>query len=88
MPRYSVAVVALLALAGCKSTPEPVVVPEVVKVIVREYVPVPEELTRPCPVAELADRTVESVVEVANARRVSLEQCNEQLRRIRELAGE
>lgn len=88
MPRYSVAVVALLALAGCKSTPEPVVVPEVVKVIVREYVPVPEELTRPCPVAELADRIVESVVEVANARRVSLEQCNEQLRRIRELAGE
>lgn len=84
MSRYP-AVVVLLALAGCQSTPETVVVPEVVKVVVREYVPVPEELTRPCAVAELEDRTVESVVEASNARKISLEQCNEQLRRIREL---
>lgn len=88
MSRYPLAVAGLLALVGCQSTPAPVVVPEVVKVVVREYVPVPEELTRPCAVAELEDRTVESVVEAANARKVSLEQCNEQLRRIRELADD
>ena len=84
MPRYPLAL-ALLALAGCQSAPERVVVPEVVHVTVPKYITPPAELTRPCPVAELQGRTVADVVEAANARKVSLEQCNEQLRQIRNL---
>ena len=79
------AVIALLALAGCQSAPERIVVPEVVHVTVPKYITPPAELTRPCPVAELQGRTVADVVEAANARKVSLEQCNEQLRQIRNL---
>ena len=79
------AAVALLALAGCQSAPERIVVPEVVHVTVPKYITPPAELTRPCPVAELEGRTVADVVEAANARKVALEQCNEQLRQIRNL---
>ena len=81
-----IAALALLALAGCASTPpERIVVPEVVHLTVPKYITPPAELTRPCPVAELQGRTVADVVEAANARKVALEQCNEQLRQIRRL---
>lgn len=79
------AAVALMTLAGCQSAPERIVVPEVVHVTVPKYITPPAELTRPCPVAELEGRTVADVVEAANARKVALEQCNEQLRQIRKL---
>jgi len=79
------AAIALLTLAGCQSAPERIVVPEVVHVTVPKYITPPAELTRPCPVAELQGRTVADVVEAANARKVALEQCNEQLRQIRNL---
>lgn len=85
MPKYPAAVAAVMLLAGCQSTPERIVVPEVVHVTVPKYITPPAELTRPCPVAELQGRTVADVVEAANARKVALEQCNEQLRRIRNL---
>ena len=81
-----IAALALLALAGCASTPpERIVVPEVVHVTVPKYITPPAELTRPCPVAELQGRTVADVVEAANARTVALEVCNQQLKAIREL---
>ena len=79
------AAVALLILTGCQSAPERIVIPEVVHVTVPKYITPPAELTRPCPVAELQGRTVADVVEAANARKVALEQCNEQLRQIRNL---
>lgn len=76
---------AVLVLVGCKSTPERIVVPEIVTVPVREYVPVPDGLTQQCPAAELKGRTVEAVVEASNARKICLDRVNGQLRRIREL---
>lgn len=85
---HSAAVAIALALAGCQSTPERIVVPEVVHVTVPKYIAPPAELTRPCPVAELQGRTVADVVEAANARKVALEVCNDQLRRIRALGEE
>lgn len=88
MSRYPIALIALLMLAGCKTAPERIVVPQLVKVPVDRYIQIPERLTRPCPIAELEDRTVESVVEVANARRLALEACNGQLREIRGLGND
>lgn len=85
MPPRALAVAAALALAGCQTAPERVIVPEEVYITVDRYVAVPAELTRPCPVHELAGRTVEDVVEAANARKLALEACNEQLRQIRGL---
>lgn len=79
------AAIALLTLAGCQSAPERIVVPELVHVTVPKYITPPAELTRPCPVAELEGRTVADVVRAANARKVALEVCNDQLRRIRAL---
>lgn len=81
-------IAAALLLAGCKTAPpERIVVPEIVKVPVREYVAVPEELTEPCPVAEVKSRTVEAVVEAANSRKTALDACNAKLREIRKLGG-
>ena len=77
---------ALMALAGCKTTePQRIVVPEVVTVPVREYVPVPSELTRACPETRAEQRTVEAVVQAYNANILALRQCNRQLRLIRAL---
>lgn len=88
MSRHPAVVAILLAasLAACKSAPQRIVMPEIVKVSVREYVPVPAALTKPCPVAELKDRTIESVVSAANDRKIALEQCNKQLSEIRGLS--
>ena len=80
-----------LVLAGCASRGEPMpraAVPEVVTVAVREYVPVPEELTRPCPETRAAQRTVEAVVQAYNANMVALRQCNRQLRLIKALEAD
>lgn len=85
MSKYPAALI-LLALVGCKSAPEVIEsAPAVVRVPVTQYVPVPSALTKACPVAELDDRSVESVVRAANARKLALEQCNAQLREIRGL---
>lgn len=86
MRRHTAALILpLLALAGCKTCPDRVVVPEVVTVTVKEYVPVPDGLTRECPAAELEGRTVEAVVEASNARKICLDQVNGQLRKIKGL---
>lgn len=85
MRRSALALIAVLALAGCKTAPEarPFVAPEIVRVPVKTYVALPEEMTLDCPVPAIKGRTVGDVVEVANARKVALEQCNAQLRAIR-----
>ena len=54
-------------------------------VAVREYVPVPADLTRACPEARAEERTVQAVVEAYNANILALRQCNRQLRLIRAL---
>lgn len=85
-PAALIACLPLFALAGCKTAePQRVVVPEIVTVPVREYVPVPDELTRACPEQRAEQRTVEAVVQAYNANIVALRQCNRQLRLIRAL---
>ena len=92
MRRHSAALtaaLALLALAGCKTTePQRIVVPEIVTVAVREYVPVPDDLTRACPETRAEQRTVEAVVQAYNANILALRQCNRQLRLIRALEAD
>lgn len=78
------AVVLMLALAGCKTAPT-VQVPEVVRVTVREYVPVPDELTRPCPIEQPKAQTYGEAIRLANVRKAALVACNGQLDAIRSL---
>lgn len=87
MSKHSAAVVMLagLALAGCRTCPDRVVVPEIVKVPVREYVPVPDKITRDCAIARAESRTVEAVVSAYNANITSLEACNADKAAIRKL---
>lgn len=85
MPRHPIALIALLALAGCKTAPERIVVPELVKVPVDRYIQIPERLTRPCVSPPLESRTVEAVVEAANARKLCEDRLNGQMREIRGL---
>lgn len=85
MSRYPLALIAALTLAGCQSTPERIIVPEVVHVTVDRYIQPPAELTRPCVSPPLEERTVEAVVEAANARKLCEDRLNSQLRQIREL---
>lgn len=76
-------IVILLALVGCKTCPEKP--PVIVKVPVRTTVPVPAELTAPCPVARAQNRTVEAVVDAYNANVEHLDACNRRLQEIRAL---
>ena len=85
MPRNQVLLIAsVAALAGCSTVP-PVVVPKVVHDVVKVYVQVPPALTIACPIAEPADRTIGTLVGVAYARKQALQQCNDQLDKIRGL---
>lgn len=79
-------ILAVMTLAGCQSAGEvaPQPAPEVIHVPVTTYAPVPEKLTRPCPIAR---GELDEVVIVARKRKASLEQCNSQLDAIRALQG-
>jgi len=61
------------------------VAPEVIRVPVKQYVPLPAALTQPCPVPAIKGRTVGDVVEASNARKVALDRCNAQMKAIREV---
>lgn len=78
-----VAAFGLAILAGCQSTPE--IRTQVVEVVVREYVPVPEELTAPCDEHPAREQTVGEAVRVANARLASVRKCNADKAAIRDL---
>lgn len=80
-----VLIAVLPALAGCSETVKPVPVPQVVRVQVPVYVPIPAELTKDCPIAEATSLMVEEAVRVANARKVSLQNCNADKAAIRAL---
>lgn len=80
-------IVPMLGMAGCKTVetlPEPP--PVIVRVPVDRYIPVPESLTRLCVSPPLADRSVASVVETSNARKLCEDRLNQQMREIRGLA--
>ena len=77
----------VVAVAGC-ATRKPLVVKQpgkIIEVPVKVYVPIPDNLTAPCPIAE---GKVGEVLEVARKRRASLEACNAQLKAIRKIQGQ
>ena len=79
-------IVCSIALAGCQAQPKrDVVTPQVVKVTVTKYVPVPEELTGDCHKPERASNLVSDVVDAYNARGDAIDECTRRMRKIREL---
>lgn len=76
MPRAFWLLTAIVLLAGCATAVKPVPVPQVVRVQVPVYVPIPPELTQDCPITEATSLKVEEAVRVANARKVALQNCN------------
>lgn len=84
--RYLIALAAL-TLAGCATAPAKPAIPQVVQVVVTKYVPVPAALTQPCPIAELTTGTGFDALAVGHARKLSLEDCNDRLGKIRQLGN-
>lgn len=80
-------IAALPVLSGCPEAVKPVVTPQIVRVEVPVYVPIPAELTADCPIAEPASLKVQEVVRVANARKISLQNCNVDKAKLRELSA-
>lgn len=85
MRRHSIALIALVLLAGCAHQPEKPHIPEVVHVTVEKLVPVDERLTKPCKPQRAASRTVEAVVAAYNANVTALEDCDGRMSEIRAL---
>lgn len=85
MPRLAGLLITCVVLAGCGQAPVKPAMTQVVTQTVTQYVPVPEALTTPCPVAERQSSTVAEAVRIAKARRDALERCNGQLEAIRSL---
>lgn len=81
--RLSVLIAALLVLAGCQSAPVQPQLPKTVYVEVDKFVPLDPTLLDDCPIAAPANRTVHEAVAVANARKLSLERCNQDKAAIR-----
>ena len=79
-------VAAVLTLAACTppqaQRPDPP--PKIVEVPVKVYVPVPDDLTEPCPIAK---GKLSEIPKVARARRASLESCNADKAAIRKIQG-
>lgn len=69
-------------LAGCKTMPGPV---EIVTVTVKEVVPVPEELTRPCDPVPKRGNSYGEMKRVVNSRAASLDECSGRMSKIRAL---
>lgn len=73
----------ILLLAGCgHNPPKP---PKIVYVTVEKIVPVPEELTRPCPAVRPVGRTVKAVVEAYNDNVTIMADCDNRMTKIRSL---
>lgn len=79
-------IAAVLILAACtpKQAQRPDPPPKIVEVPVKIYVPVPADLTEPCPIAK---GTLAEIPKVARARRQSLESCNADKAAIRKIQG-
>lgn len=79
--RLSLAVAAIL-LAGCKTMPPEV---KLVTVTVKEVVPVPEELAKPCDLVPKRGNSYGEMKRVVNARAASLAECSARMEKIRGL---
>lgn len=73
MTRWLLPLLVLAALSGCKTVPN---IPEVVRVPVETFRPLPSWATDPLPVPQPADGTVEARVRSHDARGAQLELVN------------
>lgn len=81
--RHAVLGLAVLVLAGCQSAPVQPQLPKTVYVEVDKFVPLDASLLQDCPIEKPQSRMVSEAVRVANARKLSLERCNEDKAAIR-----
>lgn len=83
MRRYSVILAAMLA--GCQTAAPLPTVPNVVRVQVPTFVPLPAELTRDCEDIPKQSNTYGEAVRLANARKAATDECSGRMRQIRNL---
>lgn len=78
-------VLALLTGCGEKDLIVPEKPPQIVRVPVTKYVPLPAELTAPCDDVEPREQTYGEALRLANARKEIIAKCNRDKARIRAL---
>lgn len=81
--RRCLSILIVLLLAGCQTAPVQPQLPTTVYVEVDKFVPIDASLLQDCPIAQPESRFVSEAVRVANARKLSLERCNEDKAAIR-----
>lgn len=74
----------VLVLTGCPDQVRPDPPPTIVEVERKVYVPIPEEYTRPCPIAK---GPLSEMPRVARERRTALEGCNADKAAIQKIQG-
>lgn len=83
--RHTAALIVLL-LAGCKETlPVMPTMPDIVEIEVIRYVPVPEELTKPCQKFTAREQTYDEAKRLALLRGEATEECDGRMTKIRNL---
>lgn len=84
--RHTAALIALLALAGCKeSMPVMPTMPNVVEVEVIRYVPVPKDLSAPCQKFTAREQTYDEAKRLALLREKAATECDDRMTKIRNL---
>ena len=83
--RLAAVTLALALLAGCQTTPPPLVVPKIVYVTVKEVVPVPDELTKPCGEYVIKRQSYGEAIVAANKRKAYGQECSKRMAEIRAL---
>lgn len=74
--------------ATCSTKPTPPTIPEIVRVPVITYVPLPAEVTRDCEDVAKQSNSYGEAVRLANARKAALDECSGRMRQIRDLQPE
>lgn len=82
--RYAIALI-VLAQTGCSTTPPMPVLPEIVKVPVREYVAIPAELTKDCQQFTAQEQSYDEAKRLALVRAESIDECNRRWAKVRAL---
>ena len=75
----------ILLLSGCQTIPDMPKAPEIVRVEVLKYVPVPAELTGDCKNSAVQEQTYSEAKRLALVRGEYLDECTQRMRKIRSL---
>lgn len=82
------AMILAVGLAGCQTAAPAPTIPEIVRVPVTTYIPLPAEVIRDCEDVPKQSNSYGEAVRLANSRKAALDECSGRMRQIRNLQPE